>query len=98
MNPAAYPRLARLSGMIVVLALLVVHLLAPIPPTPAAIAASPSELAPAIAASTCGGTFTATAVTYVNQGVPTVNNGTSTQLLVAKSSRGDIRTLLAFDL
>jgi Zn-dependent metalloprotease len=94
MNSAAYSRLARLGGMIVVLVLLATRLLAPTTPASIVIAASPAV----IAAPTCGGTFTATADTYVNQGVPTVNNGATAQLLVAKSSRGDVRTLLAFDL
>jgi Zn-dependent metalloprotease len=52
----------------------------------------------AVVVPACGGTFIATADTYVNQGAATVANGAATQLRVGRDTRGDERTLLAFDL
>ena len=50
------------------------------------------------AVAACGGTLTAIADTYVNQGAPTGANGAATQLRVSKGRSGDERALLAFSL
>jgi len=52
----------------------------------------------AVVVPACGGTVTAVADTYVNQGAPTGANGAATQLRVGRGARGDERTLLAFSL
>jgi Zn-dependent metalloprotease len=97
MKPGIHSRLIRFARTLAVLVLLAAQAWEPSAP---AGAVSPVGLAgpAAAAAPACGGTFTVTADTYLNQAAPTVSNGASTQLLVGKSARGDVRALLAFAL
>src|SRR5262249_11837733 len=92
MQPTTKARLAQLVGVTLVLLLIAGR--------PYGVPATPLSAPRAIAAAAlgCGGLFAASADSYVNEGAPTVNNGSSTQLSVAKSVRGEMRTLLAFDL
>ncbi|MFL5800205.1 MAG: M4 family metallopeptidase, partial [Roseiflexaceae bacterium] len=91
----------RLIGPIALL-LLIGHALAPQPfplaPEQALDFAAGRAAAQATGAPVCGNSFTAAADTFVNQGAPTNNYGLSSQLVVGRGSRGEERTLLAFNI
>jgi hypothetical protein len=94
-------RFRRLIGPIVLL-LLIGHVLTlrslSVAPEQALNFAAGRAAAQAAGAPVCGGTFTTTADTFVNQSAPTTNYGTTTQLVVGKGSGAEQRALLLFDI